>query len=261
MEPTDTQSISLTTDDHPGNGEARPIMLELGRPVLLIEDDVELCDLMREYFTARGIRIEAVHDGRRGLAEAFNGEYDLILLDVMLPGLDGFEVLRQVRRRSSVPIIMLTARTDKADRIAGLDAGADDYLPKPFDPEELTARMRAVLRRAGRPARQGAETLVVNGVKTSPGTREVWADGNPVELTTIEFDILDLILRSAGRVISRHELTAAIHQRPASPLDRSLDVHVSHIRKKLGRQGDLIRTVRGVGYLFRAELVETGESG
>ena len=165
------------------------------------------------------------------------GRYDLILLDVMLPGLDGFELLRQVRRRSHVPIIMLTARTTKADRIAGLDAGADDYLPKPFDPEELTARIRAVLRRAGRFAAPGPETLEVNGVKLSPGTREAWSDGKPLELTTIEFDILDLIARSAGRVVSRHELTAAIHQRPASPLDRSLDVHVSHLRKKLGRSG------------------------
>ena len=179
----------------------------------------------------------------------------------MLPGLDGFEVLRQVRRRSAVPIIMLTARTEKADRIAGLDAGADDYLPKPFDPEELTARIRAVLRRAGRARSARVRTRSRSTVSSSlPGTREVWADGKPIELTTIEFDILDLIARSAGRVVSRHELTAAIHQRPVSPLDRSLDVHVSHIRKKLGRHGEQIRTVRGVGYLFRAELLESSES-
>ena len=178
----------------------------------------------------------------------------------MLPGLDGFELLRQFRRRSHVPIIMLTARTTKADRIAGLDAGADDYLPKPFDPEELTARIRAVLRRVGRFAAQGTETLEVNGLKLSPGTREAWSDGRLLELTTIEFDILDLIARSAGRVVSRHELTAAIHQRPASPLDRSLDVHVSHLRKKLGGRGGLIRTIRGVGYLFRAELPDENGS-
>ena len=243
------------------NDELRPAPFEPDFSVLLIEDDVELCELMREFFAARGIRVEAIHDGRRGLAQAFAGTYDLILLDVMLPGLDGFELLRQVRRRSRVPIIMLTARTEKADRIAGLDAGADDYLPKPFDPEELIARIRAVLRRSNNGARQhGAETLVVNGIKLSPGTREVWADGISIDLTTIEFDILDLIVRSAGRVVSRHELTAAIHQRPASRLDRSLDVHVSHIRKKLGRQGSLIRTVRGVGYLFRAELLEPQET-
>ena len=254
----------MIPDDHamndlfrPMNDELRPATGEQDLSVLLIEDDVELCELMREFFGPRGIHVEAIHDGRRGLAQAFDGAYDLILLDVMLPGLDGLELLRQVRRRSAVPIIMLTARTEKADRIAGLDAGADDYLPKPFDPEELTARIRAVLRRAGRPVRSATETLEVNGLKMSPGTREAWVDGKAIDLTTIEFDILDLIARSAGRVVSRHELTAAIHQRPASPLDRSLDVHVSHIRKKLGRQGGLIRTVRGVGYLFRAELLET----
>jgi len=226
----------------------------------LIDDDTELGELMQEFFAARGIRITLIHDGRRGLAQAFDGAHDLILLDVMLPGLDGFELLRQVRRRSLVPIIMLTARTAKADRVAGLDAGADDYLPKPFDPEELIARIRAVLRRSGRFSAQGLEILEVNGVRLSQGTREVWSDGRAVDLTTIEFDILDLIVRSAGRVVSRDELTAAIHQRRASPLDRSLDVHVSHLRKKLGRRGSLIRTIRGVGYLFRAELLERNET-
>ncbi len=150
MNVEDALATPCITDNRPINGdELRPSSSEPQLSVLLIEDDVELCDLMREFFAARGIRIEAIHDGRRGLAQAFAVSYDLILLDVMLPGLDGFEVLRQVRRRSAVPIIMLTARTDKADRIAGLDSGADDYLPKPFDPEELTARIRAVLRRAG----------------------------------------------------------------------------------------------------------------
>ncbi len=177
----------------------------------------------------------------------------------MLPGLDGFELLRQIRRRSQVPIIMLTARTAKADRLAGLDAGADDYLPKPFDPDELVARIRAVLRRSARYPSPTRDVLDVNGVRLSPATREVWSDGAVVELTTIEFDILDLIIRSAGRVVSRDELTAVIHQRPASPLDRSLDVHVSHLRKKLGENGGLIRTVRGVGYLFRAEMAKPVE--
>jgi two-component system response regulator CpxR len=237
------------------NQELRCAIGEPDVSVLLIDDDVELCDLMKEYLSARGIRVEAIHDGRRGLAQAFTVTYDLVLLDVMLPGLDGLEILKQLRRRSPVPIILLTARTAKADRIAGLDAGADDYLPKPFDPEELTARMRAVLRRVCRFAAQSQTTLEVNRIRLCPGTREVWSDGMPLELTTIEFDVLDLIVRAAGRVVSRHELTAAIHQRPASPLDRSLDVHVSHLRKKLGRRGELIRTVRGVGYMFRAELL------
>jgi two-component system response regulator CpxR len=228
--------------------------------VLLIDDDTELCELMQEFFAAKSIRLAAIHDGRRGLSEAFDRSYDLILLDVMLPGLDGFELLRQVRRRSPVPIIMLTARTANTDRVAGLDGGADDYLPKPFDPDELIARIRAVLRRSARFTAPELEILDVNGVRLSPNTREVWCDGREVELTTIEFDILDLIVRSAGRVVSRDELTAAIHHRPASPLDRSLDVHVSHWRKKLGRRGATIRTVRGVGYLFRAELHERSET-
>ena len=239
------------------NQVSRQDLAQTDVSVLLIDDDVELCELMQEFFAARGIRVEAIHDGRRGLAQAFEGEYDLIVLDVMLPGLDGFELLRQVRRRShGVRSSCSRLGPTKADRIAGLDAGADDYLPKPFDPEELTARIRAVLRRVGRSAAQELETLEVNGLKISPGTREAWSEGRPLELTTIEFDILDLIARSAGRVVSRHELTAAIHQRPASPLDRSLDVHVSHLRKKLGRRGGLILTVRGVGYLFRAESLD-----
>jgi two-component system, OmpR family, response regulator CpxR len=227
--------------------------------VLLIDDDTELCSLMQEFLAARGIRIETVHDGPRGVAQAFTRPYDLLLLDVMLPGLDGLELLRQIRRRSHVPVIMLTARTAKADRVAGLDAGADDYLPKPFDPDELVARIRAVLRRSCRLQSAGSDALEVNGIKLSPSTRQVWSLGTSVDLTTIEFDILDLILRSAGRIVSREELTAVIHQRPASPLDRSLDVHVSHLRKKLGTRGTLIRTVRGVGYLFRAELAEQNE--
>ncbi len=233
---------------------------EASLSLLLIDDDVELGELMKEFFDTRGIRVEPIHDGRRGLARAYDGNHDLILLDVMLPGLDGFELLRQLRRRSQVPIIMLTARTCRDDRIAGLDAGADDYLPKPFEPEELIARIRAVLRRSGRVLTQAPEVFEVNRVKLIPATREVWVDGKPVEITTIEFDILDLLIRSAGRVVSRDELTAAIHQRKALPMDRSLDVHVSHLRKKLGELGGLIRTVRGVGYLFRPERLEEDET-
>jgi two-component system response regulator CpxR len=251
---------SSIENDGPMNNDLRPAHTESDLSLLLIDDDTELCELIQEFFAAKGIRVAAFHDGRRGLTEAFDRAYDLILLDVMLPGLDGFELLRQVRRRSHVPIIMLTARTANTDRVAGLDAGADDYLPKPFDPEELIARIRAVLRRSGRFTAPGVETLEVNGVRLSPSTREAWSDGREVDLTTIEFDILDLIVRSAGRVVSRDELTAAIHQRPASPLDRSLDVHVSHLRKKLGRRASVIRTVRGVGYLFRAELRERSET-
>ena len=226
--------------------------------VLLIDDDTELCELMREYFAERGLVLEAVHDGRRGLGRAMSGRHDLILLDIMLPELDGLEVLRQLRRRSVTPIIMLTARTAPMDRVAGLDAGADDYLPKPFGPEELVARIRAVLRRTGRLA-AAADVVEIHGVRLVPGKREVCVDGVPVETTTTEFDLLELLVHSAGRVVSRQELTTVLYQRPSSPFDRVLDVHVSHLRRKLGDRGDLIRTVRGVGYLFCGEGGEEAE--
>jgi two-component system response regulator CpxR len=172
------------------------------------------------------------------------------LYDVMMPGLDGFELLRRVRRQSQVPVIMLTARTAQADRVAGLDAGVDDYLPKPFGPEELLARIRAVLRRAGR-APKAVEVLEAGGVRLISSAREVLCAGSPLVLTTVEFDILEFLVRAAGRIVSRDEMTAALYRRRASPFDRALDVHISNLRKKLGLHGALIRTVRGVGYLFR----------
>lgn len=236
----------------------KPTRTESALSLLLIDDDVELGGLMQEYFTAQGIGLATALDGQRGLERALEGRYDLVLLDVMLPELEGFEVLRQIRRRSVVPIIMLTARTSRDDRIAGLDAGADDYLPKPFDPEELIARIRAVLRRSVRSGTLVSEIVETSGLKLTPATLEAWIDGERLELTTIEFEILLILARSAGRIISRSELTAAIHQRPASPLERSLDVHVSHLRRKLGPMGALIRTIRGVGYLFQPQR-EAGE--
>jgi two-component system, OmpR family, response regulator CpxR len=219
--------------------------------ILLVDDDAELCELMQEFFVRCGVQLEAVFDGRRGLTRALSGDHDLLLLDVMMPGIDGFEILRLVRRQSQLPVIMLTARTAQSDRIAGLDAGADDYLPKPFGPEELLARIRAVLRRA-RPVANPVNVLETEGVRIIPSAREVWCDGSVVALTTIEYDILEMLVRSAGRIVSRDELTAALYRRRASPFDRALDVHVSHLRKKLGERGSLIRTVRGVGYLFRS---------
>ena len=170
----------------------------------------------------------------------------------MLPELDGLEVLRQLRRRSATPIIMLTARTAPTDRVAGLNAGANDYLPKPFGPEELVARIRAVLRRTGRLAAP-TDVVEMHGVRLVAGQREVWVDGVSVETNTTEFDLLELLVRSAGRVVSRQELTTVLYQRPSTPFDRVLDVHVSHLRKKLGDRSELIRTVRGVGYLFCGE--------
>jgi two-component system, OmpR family, response regulator CpxR len=219
--------------------------------ILLVDDDIELCELMQEFFSRHGIRLKAAHDGSGGLARALAGGYDLLLLDVMLPGLDGFELLRLVRRQSPVPVIMLTARTTPADRVAGLNAGADDYLPKPFGPEELLARIHAVLRRSGQ-APRAAEVLEEGRVRLIPTAREALCEGTAVALTTVEYDILEFLVRAAGRIVSRDELTVALYQRRASPFDRAVDVHVSHLRKKLGRHGSLIRTVRGVGYLFRS---------
>ena len=217
-----------------------------------MDDDTDLCALMAEFFSQHEFAIEAAHDGPRGLARALEGQYDLVILDVMLPVLDGFELLKQIRRRSSVPVILLTARTAQTDRIAGLNAGADDYLPKPFGPEELLARMRAVLRRTG----QGtalSEVAEAGGVRVDSQTREAGSEGETVERTAIEFAILDFLVRAAGRVVSRHELAAVLYQRESTPYERSLDVHISHLRKKL-ECGDRvqIRTVRGVGYFFAA---------
>ncbi len=230
----------------------------LVRQVLLVDDDIELCTLMSDFFAEHDFAVEAVHDGRRGLARVLEGSYDLVILDVMLPILDGFEVLKQIRRRSEVPVIMLTARTAQHDRVSGLNAGADDYLPKPFGPEELLARMRAVLRRSGQPAAK-SEIAEAGAVRLNSQTREAWVSGEPVDLTAIEFDILDFLVRAAGRTVSRNELAAVLYQRESTPYERALDVHISHLRKKLERGSTLqIRAIRGVGYLFSAAS-ETAE--
>ena len=228
-----------------------------GRSILVIDDDTELCALMRDYFTENGYRVELAHDGSRGLARSLEGEFDMIILDVMLPALDGFEVLRQLRRRSATPVIMLTARTARSDRVSGLDAGADDYLPKPFEPEELLARIRAVLRRTGK-STVTPQAVEAGSLRLNPQTREVWCESGPVELTALEFDILEVLVRAAGRTVSRDELTAALYQRKSTPYERSLDVHISHLRKKLERDNrSVIRTIRGVGYTFTAGVAES----
>jgi two-component system response regulator CpxR len=221
------------------------------KSILLIEDDTELTLLMTDYFGQHGFTVEAVHDGRSGLARSLEGAFDLIILDCMLPILDGFELLRQLRKRSSTPVIMLTARTSQTDRIAGLNSGADDYLPKPFGPEELLARIRAVLRRTGHTETAPPQILESGLIRLNPATREVWLQNQPIEITSIEFEILEILVRASGRTVTRDELTAVLYQRPATPYERSLDVHISHLRKKLERDNrSLIRTVRGVGYQF-----------
>ncbi len=223
---------------------------DAGSLALLVDDDVELGELLQDALDEHDVRVELAHDGRRGLARALSGEHDLLLLDVMLPGLDGFELLRLVRRQSRVPVIMLTARSAAADQVAGLDAGADDYLPKPFGTELLMARIRAVLRRSGR-AFEEASVLEAGGLRLQLRAREASVDGSPVVLTTVEYDILEYLARAAGRIVPRSELTIALFQRRATPFDRALDTHICNLRRKLGERGEMIGTVRGVGYLLR----------
>jgi len=222
--------------------------------ILLIDDDADLGALMREFFEQHGFDVTACSDPQMGLSLAMAGRYSLVLLDVMMPRLDGFELLGQLRALSQVPVLMLTARTEAVSRIRGLNSGADDYLPKPFDPMELLARVRAVLRRA-QPSTSAAP-VDVNGVRLEPSARVARQSGQEIELTSIEFDILDALLRSAGRVVSRNELMQRLYQRDATPYDRSIDVHVSHLRRKLVQGERLIRTVRGAGYQYCVEGAE-----
>jgi two-component system response regulator CpxR len=205
------------------------------------------------------MEVRTAFRGPEGVEAALRESWDLVLLDVMLPGLDGFEVLKKIRESSQVPVLMLTGRGEKPNRIRGLEGGADDYLPKPFDPQELLARVRAVLRRAKPPARNVAEGVEANGVKLDPKARSVSAEGQTVELTTIEFDILEMLLRAAGRVVSRDEISRRLYNRDAGPFDRSIDVHISHVRRKLGGTRERIRTVRGSGYQFLIEQEAAAE--
>lgn len=218
--------------------------------LLLVDDDAELCGMMREFFAESGHKLDTAYNGREGLANALRGGYDLMILDVMLPGLDGFAVLQQLRRKKNLPVIMLTARVHQQDRILGLDSGADDYLPKPFDPDELLARIRAVLRRTQSANPQSDATITFGNLSVNPTTREAWSAGAPIELTAMEFDLLELLMRSAGEVVSREQITSMLFEREATPYDRFLDVHISHLRKKLEGGRNLIRTIRGVGYVF-----------
>jgi two-component system response regulator CpxR len=224
--------------------------------ILIIDDDVALCELVTEYLEPLGFQIESVHRGDAGAERALAGEHSLVVLDVMLPGLNGFEVLRRIRAESKIPVLMLTARGDDIDRIVGLEIGADDYLPKPFNPRELTARIRAILRRttSEAPVDQALEKrLHVGDVELDSGTRAITRGGQNVELTAVEFDLLEKLLRSAGQIVTREELSKQVLGRSSSPFDRSIDMHISNLRKKLGHRADAterIKTVRGVGYIY-----------
>ena len=222
--------------------------------ILVVDDDLDLCELLAKYLRREGFEFEMVHNGEAGVHRALAGAYALIVLDVMLPNMNGFEVLSQIRARAQTPVLMLTARGDDVDRIVGLEMGADDYLAKPFNPRELVARIRAILRRSRVDAEAPpAEQLVIGDIDLDKATRRVTRAGKPLTLTAVEFDLLEALMRAAGRIVTREELVKAILGRDLTPYDRSIDTHVSNLRKKLGHYVDgieRIKTVRGVGYIY-----------
>lgn len=229
--------------------------------VLLIDDDVELCSMLTDYLGRYGFRVTSVHRGDAGLKAARENPWVLILLDVMLPGLDGFEVLKQLRNASSVSVLLLTARGDDVDRIVGLEIGADDYLPKPFNPRELLARMRAILRRSSTAEAGGEESMLrVDDLELDPAARTVRIKTKNVEVTDVEFVLLETLMRSPGKVVTREELAERVLGRRFSPFDRSLDMHVSRLRRKLdevGASGERVKTIRGAGYqllVYRTQI-------
>ena len=221
--------------------------------ILIIDDDEELCELVSEYLTGEGFETEMAHDGESGLQRALSNEFDLVTLDVMLPKKNGFDVLRELRQTSKIPVLMLTARGEDMERITGLEIGADDYLAKPFNPRELAARLRAILRRVETTAQTDTDKLQVDDVEVQISARSAIRRGADLNLTSVEFDLLTELLRQAGKVVKKEELSERVLERRLSPFDRSLDMHISNLRKKLGnRDGDAerIKTIRSVGYIY-----------
>lgn len=222
--------------------------------ILIIDDDEDLCELVTEYLGVEGFETEAVNDGSAGLTAALSGRYDMAILDVMLPKMNGFEVLRNLRAKSSLPVLMLTARGDDMERIVGLETGADDYLPKPFNPRELVARLRAILRRTSPEAGdRTSERFKVDDIEISESARTAWLDSRELILTSVEFDLLRELLKGAGKVLKKEDLSRRVLDRELSPFDRSLDMHISNLRKKLGPRPDgseRIKTVRSIGYIY-----------
>jgi DNA-binding response OmpR family regulator len=239
---------------------AREKKMKAMNHLLVVDDDRDLVELLREYLVPEGFHVDAAYDQPTGLREALKGEHELVVLDVMLPGGSGFELLKQLRTTSELPVLLLTARGDAVDRIVGLEIGADDYLPKPFDPRELVARIRAILRRTRSAAEDGdRDEISVGDVSLFNSTRTVTLDGEPVDLTTVEFNILEVLMRHAGKVVQREELAQVALGRPLAAFDRSVDVHVSKLRRKLGggeESENRIKTVRGSGYIYAASPSE-----
>ena len=228
--------------------------------ILIIDDDEELCELVSEYLSAEGFKVEAIHDGESGLQKALRDEQDLVILDVMLPTKNGFDVLRELRQTSKIPVLMLTARGGDTERIVGLETGADDYLPKPFNPRELAARLRAILRRTEitEEAKQiEDDKLQVGDVEVKISARSATKNGEDLGLTSIEFELLAMLLKNAGTVVKKEDLSEQVLERRLSPYDRSLDMHVSNLRKKLDAHGnpeERIKTVRSAGYIYTLNI-------
>jgi DNA-binding response OmpR family regulator len=225
--------------------------------ILVIDDDKKLARLIADYLTPMGYDVTTVHTGPEGVEKATGATWNAIILDVMLPGMDGFEVLKQIRKTSDIPVLMLTARGDEADRIVGLEIGADDYLPKTFSTRELLARLRAVTRRASNAVRKGDDgvepEIVVGKLRVDPNTRTAVFDEKPLTLTPVEYDLLASLARARGRVKSRESLLEECRDRNYDVFDRSIDVHISALRKKLGddpKEPRFIKTVRSAGYMF-----------
>lgn len=229
-------------------------MSDRAHTILMVDDDEGLCELVQEFLGREGYDVTTVHDGASGLGAALEGSFALVILDLMLPVVDGFALLRQLRRRSNVPVIMLTARASEQDRVGGLGEGADDYLVKPFAAAELLARIRAVLRRTFQQPKLSPSLVQVGELRLDALNRAVLFRDRPIELTPTEFTILEVLMRSVGRIVSRDELSGVLNQRQTTPYERTLDVHVSHLRRKLEGMGwTAIRTVRGQGYVCVAD--------
>lgn len=219
-------------------------------PLLLIDDDRELTSMLSTYLQREGFVVQVANDSQQGLRKAISGHYELLVLDVMMPGLDGISLLRQIRQHSNMPVIMLTAKGDDIDKVLGLELGADDYVAKPCLPRELVARIRAILRRVQQQQDEPVEVRV-GPLTLDPGSRKAWVNGQTVQLTGAEFSVLWVLACQAGRLVSKAELSLQALGKTLTQYDRSLDVHISHIRQKLGkREGDQawIEAVRGKGY-------------
>ncbi|BAO28307.1 response regulator transcription factor [Sulfuritalea hydrogenivorans] len=224
--------------------------------VLLVDDDVELVELLRDYLEREGFTVAAAHDGATGAAAAMSGGHDLVVLDVMMPGISGIQALARIRATSAVPVIMLTARGDDGDRITGLELGADDYVPKPCTPRELTARIRAILKRVGAAATASEQAIIAGTLTVWPAQRRAERAGKALNLTSTEFNLVEALARNAGRPVSKADLSQEVLGRPLTRFDRSIDVHMSSIRHKLGKLADgrsCIQTVIRKGYQLIAE--------